>query len=500
MAMEAQSSGRQKQPPIPAVAAVLSAVIPGAGQLYAGERRRGFVFLAVTGVVGILVIILWLQGKVFLAKQVFKPSVLGGILVADVVLLGGRSYSSYDAWRAAVRRSQAAPAQRRALVATALAATALILIVPHAAVAYYDLLQYDLITTVFDDDDPITADPTTTTTTTRAATSTTSGPSPGSTTTTAAPTTTSTSTTTTTLPPRLWDGKGRLNLLLLGGDAGPGRTGVRTDTIMVASIDPATGDAALFGIPRNLIQVPLPEDLDIWRCDCFPEIINELYGYGTRNPEAFPGSSSPGGNAIMSGVSELLGIDIHFYALVTLQGFVDIVDALGGVELTVVERVYDATYPHEEGGTEVIDIKPGTYQMDGHTALAYARSRRGSDDYNRMGRQGCVIEATLEQASPADLLLGFPRLAGTLKEHLETDIPLDAVPDLIELLALVDTERVVSIRFIRPTYSAYFTSGGYPVPATDLIREHVSIVMELPAEEAMAVLGIDPLDDACADL
>ena len=72
------------------------------GQFYAGERRRGFIFLAITGVVAILVIILWLQGKVFLAKQVFKPSVLGGILVADVVLLGGRSYSSYDAWRAAV--------------------------------------------------------------------------------------------------------------------------------------------------------------------------------------------------------------------------------------------------------------------------------------------------------------------------------------------------------------------------------------------------------------
>ena len=64
--------------------------------------------------------------------------------------------------------------------------------------------------------------------------------------------------------------------------------------------------------------------------------------------------------------------------------------------------------------------------------------------------------------------------------------------------ALLD--RVVSIRFIRPTYSAYFTSAGYPVPDTDLIREHVSIVMQLPAEEAMAVLGIDPLDDACADL
>jgi LCP family protein required for cell wall assembly len=487
------------RPPQPAIAAILSALVPGAGQLYAGERRRGLILLAITGVLAILAIVLWLQGKVFLAKQVFKPTVLGGILAADVVLLGFRAFSAYDAWKLAAREHEETPAYGRVWLATALTITGLILVVPHAVVAYYDLLQYDLITTVFADDDPIVADPTTTTTSTTipASTSTTSGSATtqGSTTTTAPPTTT-----TTTLPPRLWDGKERLNLLLLGGDAGPGRTGVRTDTIMVASVDPETGDAALFGIPRNLIQVPLPEDLNIWRCDCYPQIINELYAYGVRNPEAFPGGSSPGGNAIMTGVSELLGIDIHFYALVSLQGFVDLVDALGGVELTVVERVYDATYPHEDGGTEVIDIKPGTHQMDGHTALAYARSRHGSDDYNRMGRQGCVIEATLEQASPADLLLGFPRLAESLKANLETDIPLDAVPDLIELLGEVDTDRVVSIRFIRPTYSSHFSGAGYPVPATDLIREHVSIVMELPAEEAMAVLGIDPLDDACADL
>ncbi|MGI9646881.1 MAG: DUF6677 family protein [Acidimicrobiia bacterium] len=498
MEASAPDPDRSRQP---AIAAILSALVPGAGQLYAGERRRGLIFLAITGVIGILAIILWLQGKVFLAKQVFKPTVLGGILVADLALLAFRAFSAYDAWRVAGLKSDPTATLGKALIVTVLTAAGLILVVPHAVVAYYDLLQYDLITTVFADDDPIGADPTTTiitTTTTPASSSTTTGSttSQGSTVTTAPPTTT----TTTTLPPRLWDGKERLNLLLLGGDAGPGRTGVRTDTIMVASIDPETGDAALFGIPRNLIRVPLPEDLNIWRCDCFPVIINELYGYGVRNPEAFPGSSSPGGNAIMTGVSELLGIEMHFYALVTLQGFVDLVDALGGVELTVVERVYDATYPHEDGGTEVIDIRPGTYQMDGHTALAYARSRHGSDDYNRMGRQGCVVEATLEQASPADLLLGFPRLAESLKTNLETDIPLEAVPDLIELLGKVDTDRVVSIRFIRPTYSAYFTGDGYPVPATELIREHVSIVMDLPAEEAMAVLGIDPLDDACADL
>jgi LCP family protein required for cell wall assembly len=480
------------------IAAIASAVVPGAGQWFAGHRRRAIGFVAVTVLLAIGAVILVLQGKVFLAKQAFKPTVLISILLADVALLAFRGYASLDAWRLArsdPRRPR--PSRGRAWLIVLGIVAAMIVVVPHAVVAYYDLVQYDLITSIFADD-PVAAGTTTTTTTSAATTvADTSTTIPGATTSSTTSTSSTTTTTTTTLPPKIWDGLERLNLLLLGSDAGIGRTGVRTDTLMVASIDPATGDSALFSVPRNIARVPLPAGLDIWSCDCFPQIINELYLYGAEHPEAFPGTSTPGGNAIKAGIGELLGIPIHYYALVNLQSFVDIVDAIGGIEIVVPERVYDANYPHEDGSTQVIDIRPGEYQMDGHTALAYARSRHGSDDYNRMGRQRCVIEAVLEQTDAGDLLLGFPQLAATLKENLETDIPLAAVPDLIGLLALVDTEQVVSIRFIPPTYTASRTEAGYPVPNVDLIREHVGIVMDLPPAEAMQVLGIDPLDDAC---
>ena len=252
----------------------------------------------------------------------------------------------------------------------------------------------------------------------------------------------------------------------------------------------------MFSVPRNFVGVPLPESVDIFSCDCFPPMINGLYGYAERNPDAFPGSIPPGATAIKQAIGEMLGIPVHYYSLVALDGFVDMVDALGGVTITVTERIFDSAYPKEGGGTEVIDFQPGIYKFDGHDALAYARSRQSSDDYNRMGRQRCVVEALAAEADPVTLLRGFPAIAEAIKRSVETDIPLDAVPDLIELAALVDTERAFSLSLVPPTYVSGRTSDGN-LPNVDLIQEHALIATTLPAAEAMELLGIDPLADDC---
>jgi LCP family protein required for cell wall assembly len=307
-------------------------------------------------------------------------------------------------------------------------------------------------------------------------------------------------TTTTTQPaaPALWDGLDRLNILLLGGDAGAGRTGIRTDTMIVVSIDPATGDVAMFGIPRNWSRVPLPAGMGVWDCNCFPRLLNDLYIAGSEYPDAFPGPGTPGENAIKAGIGELLGIPIHYYALVTLDGFVGIVDALGGVDIDVPFRIVDETYPHEDGVTiEYVDILPGPQHLDGHLALAYVRARRHADDYARMGRQRCVLDAVLEQSDPAELLLAYPRIAGVLEETLQTDIPLSRIPDLIDLLPVVDLDSIVSVRFIPPTYLAEVTDEGRQLPNVDLIHHDVQLVLDSTPEEAIAALGIEPLGDAC---
>jgi len=346
----------------------------------------------------------------------------------------------------------------------------------------------DLINTVF------AAPPTTTTTTiapTTAAPTVTSLPG-------GEPTTTlTTTTTTTTLPPTVWDGLGRLNVLLLGGDSGVGRTGVRTDTMILASLDVNTGDLALISIPRNFARVPLPEEIGLFSCDCFPPILNELYQYAEDRPNSFPGPATPGANAIKGAVSELTGLPVHYYALVALDGFVDMVDAVGGVTITVTDSIYDPAYPNEDGTTSVVNLQPGTYDFDGHEALIYARSRYSSNDYDRMGRQRCVVEAIIDQADPFTLLRNYPRLAEVIKDSVETDIPLDAVPDLIDLASIVDAERAVSLRLVPPTYVAGWTEDQYNIPDVELIHEHAAIVTTLSPEEAMESLGIDPLADAC---
>jgi len=462
--------------PRPLVAAGLSVVVPGAGQVYAGRARRGVALLAADAALVAAAVVFSLD-RLGMAKAAFKPRFLTALMIGNILLLGYRIWAAEDAYRLAGGER----GSKRASI-TAAAVLALLLLVPHAALAYYDLVQYSLITTVFDDEEATTM----TTSTTLQESAVATDPD---------------ATTTTTQPPEpaLWDGLDRVNILLLGGDAGAGRTGIRTDTMIVVSIDPASGAVAMFGIPRNWIRVPLPEGMGIWECNCFPQLLNDLYVAASDYPDAFPGPGTPGENAIKAGIGELLGIPIHYYALVTLDGFVGIVDALGGVDIDVPFRIVDETYPHEDGvSTEYIDIQPGFQHLDGHLALAYVRARRHADDYARMGRQRCVLDAVLEQSDPADLLLAYPRIAGVLEETLETDIPLSRIPDLIDLLPDIDLGSIVSIRFIPPTYLAEVTAEGRQVPNVDLIRDHVELVLSSTPQEAVAALGIEPLGDACA--
>lgn len=483
--MNNRSSEQDARKRRPLVAGLLSAVVPGVGQIYAGRTRRGAWLLGVSLLAVGLTAFFVLQDPLGASKLAFRPGVLISLLVADAVALAWRAFATVDAflvaggiWRFREWRWTAAAA-----------AIAAILVLPHAAFAYYDLVQYDLITTLF-----AGSDATTTTMPTTTSTTSTTAP-PGALTTSPPPTTTTT--TTTTQPPAFWAGQERLNVLLLGSDSGVGRTGVRTDTIAVVSIEPDTGHAAVFSVPRNLRRVPVPQSWGIWDCDCYPDILNSLYGYAEARPETFPGSATPGANALKAVVGELLQIPVHYYALVNLDGFVDIVDAFGGVEITVTERIYDPAYPNEDGTTSVVDLQPGEYQFDGHEALIYARSRYTSDDYNRMGRQRCVVEALAAQADPFSLLRNFPTIADALERSLETDIPLDRVPELIDLVPLLNTDEIVSLQFIPPTYLGGLSAEGFPYPNTDLIREHVAVVMQLPPLEAMAALGVEPLSDAC---
>ncbi|WP_409330319.1 LCP family protein [Trujillonella humicola] len=260
----------------------------------------------------------------------------------------------------------------------------------------------------------------------------------------------------------------RVNVLLLGGDGGEGRDGVRTDTVIVASIDTDTGDTVLFSLPRNLEDLPFPEDSPLH--DVYPDgfdagsesesLLNAVYRNG---PAAYPDilgpTDDPGADFLKLGVGEALGLDIDYYVLVNLDGFARLVDALGGITVNV---NYYVPINGDPGTGELPDdyIAPGPDQhMDGRRALDFARGRFGLTDYDRMDRQRCTIDAIIDEADPLTLLQDYQELASATRDIVSTDIPRSALQDFVELGDRVKDGEVTSVVFdntvIDPAYPDY---------------------------------------------
>ena len=465
-----------------APAALFSAMVPGWGQVYVGQGHRAYSLFVVNVILVVAGAVLLGPLQIEAVKMWVSPDALIGIMVVNVAVLMYRTFAVAQAYRAATVGPQGV------LGGVGMAAAVALLVVPHLVLGLLAWTQYDLIRSVFSPSIPVAGDTTTTTSTTLDYTTTV----PGSTT--SRPEITTTTTPTTTTIPPMWDGLDRLNVVLLGADAGVGRVGIRTDTTIVVSIDPANGEVAMISVPRNLSNVPLPAGMGTWDCNCFPDLLTHLYDAAERNPSAFPGPNEPWFNAIKGALGELLGIPIHYYAMVTLDGFVGVVDALGGVTIDVPQTIVDPTYPHENGTTVRVEIRAGRQHLDGHMALAYARIRRPSDDFARMHRQRCVLGAVVEQSSPLEILLNFPKLAAAVKTSVTTDIPQDRLVDFVDLLPMISTSRIASLRIDRSYVVS--TAPGRTYYDLDRIKSEATLLMEDPVA-ARDRLGLGSLDVAC---
>jgi LCP family protein required for cell wall assembly len=256
-------------------------------------------------------------------------------------------------------------------------------------------------------------------------------------------------------------------ILLLGTDEGPGNWGVRTDTIILVAAQHVTGRAAAFGIPRNLVQVPVGD-----RLKRFNEPLNGLYGFAREKPQLFPGGTDPGATALKQAVSLLLGVRVDYYALVNLRGFADLVDALGGVRILVKERLVDSvTRPAWGEPKPRIDVVPGrTYHFYGREALAYVRSRKTSSDYTRMARQRCFLSALADQLDPVRVLRSFGSLAKTVETSVSTDVPLDRFPGLVRLVTGIDPSETLTVTFGPEYFFARRKKDNHPVPHAGKVR------------------------------
>ncbi|HSN44684.1 MAG TPA: LCP family protein, partial [Propionibacteriaceae bacterium] len=247
---------------------------------------------------------------------------------------------------------------------------------------------------------------------------------------------------------------GRYNILLLGGDAGDGRVGLRPDSITVASVDADTGRTVLFGLPRNLEDVPFPESNPLhalypngYTCEDHSCMLNAVYTLAHDHKDLFPGVEDPGLTTTREVVETILGLRINYYAMVDMEGFQALIDAVGGITLDINKRVPIG------GGTSPIKgwIEPGKgVKLDGYRALWFARSRQGSTDYERMLRQKCVMNAMLKQLTPVTVLRKFSDLAAAGGRIVQTDVPSKDVNMLMELALKAKDQKISSVSFAPP--------------------------------------------------
>jgi polyisoprenyl-teichoic acid--peptidoglycan teichoic acid transferase len=254
-----------------------------------------------------------------------------------------------------------------------------------------------------------------------------------------------------------WGGRDRVNVLLLGGDGGPYRDGVRTDSMILVSLDTHTGRAVSFSLPRNMMNAPFPVDSPLH--EVFPDgftgdgdpaswMLNAVYReVPILYPHVLGKSANEGADAIKQAFEGATGLPVDYYVLINFQGFRQMVDAIGGVTVNINEPVA-VNGDTDRGIPPTRYLQPGPDQhLDGLNALWFSRGRYGADDYQRMDRQRCMIQAIAEKANPLNLLRNYQDVATAGKELVRTDIPRELLPAFVDLGLKVKEHRLRSVVF-----------------------------------------------------
>ena len=434
----------------PFVAAFLSLVFPGLGHAYLGAYRRGLGFAAPPLLLAALIAGFAVRMTLFdlggLAVQSwFQIAVFVGNLVALVY----RAYAIVDSWSIAralsgrpVGSPTAALRQAGVVSVAGLAAVLLVMSGVHVAVARYDLLLTGTSNCIFNPDaSGCGAD---------------ESPGPGDET----PAPSEKPTPEPSLGPQVtdvpipqWDGKERLNILLIGADEQGG--GHNTDTMITVSIDPETNQVVMFQLPRDTVDVPIPPGpgQQVWG-SVFSRKINSFWVDARARSDVFPGrtANARGYNGLKAILGNLYGLDIKYYVEVNFDGFQKVVDALGGVTINVQVPVLDDNFPQIEGHRLRLFVPAGIQHMTGGEALDYARSRKSTSDFERAARQQRVLVSLREQLDIGQTIQNIEPLANAIGQSLRTDIPRELVPQLLGLADRIQSRAIRSVIFTPPYY------------------------------------------------
>ncbi len=265
-----------------------------------------------------------------------------------------------------------------------------------------------------------------------------------------------------------WDGQSRFTMIVAGLDRRPGETGLefRTDSMMLVSLDPTEGRLGILSIPRDLyVQIPG------WR----NYRINAALYLGEARGEGY------GPTLLMQTFQLNFGIRVHDYMLIDFQAFIDVVDLIGGVEVSIDYTINDPRYPDMNFGYDPFYLPAGTHHLDGYDTLRFARTRHGNNDIRRAERQQQVLFAVrdrvLDFGALPQLLIQAPAFWNALSSNVYTGLSLE---HLIQLgLYIKDIDRgniktgIINFRYLQE----YTTESGQHVlvplraPLGNLMRE-----------------------------
>jgi LCP family protein required for cell wall assembly len=435
--------------PRASLAALLSFVFPGLGQAYNGQSRLAWLLAApILFLVGAVIVVI-LTGPSRLFGRLFDYRFLIGLIVLDLVLLAWRMIAVVQAHS---RRERPTPRSWATWVTALLVIGVLAM---HALPAYYAAKAIETLDAVAlggshggQLGDIFPGIP--------------GQPEPSD-------------------QPDVTKGE-RVNILLVGVDSLPGRTTQLTDTMLVVSLDPDGTRSAMISVPRDLYGTPLPGG------GVFNEKLNSLMVRAAGDPKKYP---LGGVGTLKAAIGGLLGVRIHYFAAINLLGFKQTVDSIGGVDITVARSINDPTYYDEFDRPAPLYIKAGTYHMDGHMALAFVRSRKGTgdNDFTRADRQQQLLEAVRAKLTAGNLLLALPGLLDAVKNTIATDVPSGRLAQLAAAVQEADMSRLQRIVLRPPEYMRVdpFSRAGYIlIPDLRAIRALGQQVLGATAEPSAA--------------
>lgn len=230
----------------------------------------------------------------------------------------------------------------------------------------------------------------------------------------------------------------RINILLLG-IAGQGKLGQNlTDTIMLASLDLKNNKTALLSLPRDLyVQVP---DYN------FQTKINSVYQYALNNTSG----EKEALQIVAKTIESVTSLPVDYYVVLNFDGFEKIIDAIGGVNIISERDIYDPRYPGPNYSYETFELSKGFHQLDGATALKYARERHNDPegDFGRAKRQQQILQAVKNKVFSVGTLLNPLKMNELLDElggNILTDIAPEEVSGFLELAKKIDTQNINNV-------------------------------------------------------